>query len=121
MNLPETRLRSWQPRRPSNGLKRRIFAAPRRPYQVVMWSLRRLSPAAACLLVALAALKQGISFSSAGPRPEFIAATTGSNLIAFLPGNYQQEQNCCSPVTFEWTNRSGSTSSISSFPRGKVN
>lgn len=121
MNLPEIKLRSWQPRRPSAGLKHRIFAAPPVTSRIVVWSLRCLTPAAACLLVTLALLNHGGSVTSGPPRRDFLAAVIGSNEIAYLPGNYQQEQNGYSPVIFEWTNRSGSTFSIGSRSPGKVN
>jgi hypothetical protein len=123
MNLPETRLRSWQPRRPSDALKRRIFAAPRHTARLVMWSLRRLTPAAACLLVAVAAVHQGRHLAGDTTAPGAGFGLSGSNqiLMAWLPANGALEENRVSRVTFGWTNRSGSTSSISSFSPDKVN
>jgi len=87
----------------------------------VVWSLRCLAPATACLLVALTVLNHGGSIASGPLHHDFLAGMTGSNQIAYWPGNYQQEQNHYSPVTFEWTNGAGSTSSIGSFPRDRVN
>jgi hypothetical protein len=123
MNLPETQLRSWQPRRPSAGLKHRIFAAPHRTAHLVIWSLRRLTPVAACLLVALAAVNQGRNFSSNAAPTGFGPGMIGSNQIqiAYLPADRPLEENRVSRVTLEWTNRGSSTSSISSFSPGKVN
>ena len=121
MNLPEDQWRSWRPRRPSPKLKRRIFAHPSGAPQVVLWSLRCLAPSLTCLLLAIAALKQGSTVTNPNARRDWLLGMIGSNQITYLPGNYQQEQNRCASVTFDWTNRSGSTSSISSFPPGKLN
>jgi len=123
MNLPEAQLRSWQPRLPSAGLKHRIFNARPRTSEMVMGSLRRLTPAAACLLVALVTFYQGGNLSHRPARPAFMVGMIGSNQIAlaYLPDNSRQELNSVSPATFEWTNRSSSTSSISPFSPGKVN
>jgi hypothetical protein len=123
MNLPETQLRSWQPRRPSASLKHRIFAAPRHTAHLVMWSLRRLAPAAACLLVAVAAVNQGRHYAGDTAAPGSGFGLSGSNQIqiAWLPANGALDENRVSRVTFGWTNRSGSTSSISSFSPDKVN
>ena len=115
MNLTENQLRSWQPRRPSARLDHRIFAEPPRASGRVVRSFRCLAPAAACLLLAMAAFNRGGGISSAPYRHEFGVGMIGSNQIAYLPDNYQQEQNSYSPATFEWTNLSGSTSSISPF------
>ena len=115
IKLPESQMRSWSPRCPSAGLKRRIFEAPTRPMLVVAWPLRCLAPAATCLLLAIAVLNQGSTLPGSAGRHAFQSGMLGSNLIAYLPDNYQQEQNCCSPSTLEWTNPTGSTSSINSF------
>ncbi len=120
MNFPETRLRSWQPRRPSAKLKYRIFEAPPAPAHSFSWSLRCLAPAAACLLVAIAAFNKGV-VSTESSRPESLLGMIGSNLLTSVPGRYLQSENGFSPLTFEWTNRAGSTSSIRSFSPGKVN
>jgi hypothetical protein len=118
MNFPETRLRSWQPRPPSARLKHRIFEAPA-PSHSFNWSLRCLAPAAACLLVAIAAFNKGGVIPTDSARSESLLGMIGSNMLARVPGDYLQEQNCFAPHTFEWTNRSGSTSSIDSFSPGK--
>lgn len=121
MNLLETQLRSWQPRQPSANLKDRIFLASPETPRMLFWSLRCLAPAAACLLVAMMALKPGGGISIGTYSHDVTMGMIGSNQIAYLPGNFQQEQNRLSHVTFEWTNLSGSTSSIGSFSPGKVN
>ena len=119
-NWPETRLHSWQPRRPSPGVKQRIFSEPASPSRALLWSLRCLAPSAACLLLALASLTQG-SRVAPPATGNLLLGMIGSNQIHGIPDNYQQEQNSCFGLTFEWTNRSGSTSSISSFPPSRMN
>jgi hypothetical protein len=112
-------LRAWRPRRLSAGLERRIFnASPARP-KVLVWSLR-LAPAAACVLIALSALHQSGGISN-GSYSHELSAAMGSNQMAALSGDYHQEHNDISALTFEWTKRVGSTSSISSFAPGKTN
>jgi hypothetical protein len=120
MNHWENHLRSWAPRRPSATLKRRIFNAPPPLPRLVVWSLRCLAPATACLLLAMAVLSPDSTGTAgtSGPRP--LAALILSNQIAYWPGPDQRPRNAVSPFTLEWTNRSGSTSSTGSFSRGGV-
>jgi hypothetical protein len=115
MNGPETQLRSWQPRRPSAKLKQRIFTDPHTAPTMPVWSLRWLTPAAAGLLLAVAALDHDNNVSSGHSVHGPMIAILASNQIAYLPGDYQQGQNRLPDFTFEWTNRGGSTSSIHSF------
>src|SRR4051812_34494577 len=112
MNLPENPLHSWQPRRPSAKLKNRIFAMSRaaRVPRTVVWSLRCLAPAAACLVLGAAMLNQGGTMSNAAPRSDFMLGMIGSNQLAYSSASFEQQENRARPVTFEWTNRSGSTS-----------
>ena len=119
MNLPEARLRSWQPRRPSASLKERIFALPVSRPKFVEWSLR-LAPAAASFLVVLSVLHHSGGIPGGGFGHESDSGLLASNALALLPASYQ-EHNEIYGLTFEWTNRSGSTSSISSFAPGKAN
>ncbi len=121
MNFPEARLRSWRLRQPSARLKHSIFEAPPVPAHSFAWSFRCLAPAAACLLIAIAAFNKGGMVSTESYRPESLLGMIGSNLLTRVPGHYLQSENSFAPVTFEWTNRSGSTSSIGSFLPGKVN
>ena len=61
-NLTENQLRSWQPRRPSAELERRIFSRASAGVRFrieITWGIRLLAPAAACLLVAFSVLHQG--------------------------------------------------------------
>jgi hypothetical protein len=124
MKLTETQLRSWQPRRPSLGLKRRILSDSAHPAELGRTELRRalgwLAPAMACMLLALASFnrQQGIGYHSSygDATPDFAHSP-----FAYLVGDWQSERNSHSPVILEWTNHSGFTSSVGSFLPGKVN
>jgi hypothetical protein len=80
-----------------------------------VWSFRWLTPAVACLLLAVAALDHDGSVSHGRSARGPMIAVLASNQIAYLPGDYQQGQNRLPDFTFEWTNGGGSTSSIHSF------
>lgn len=126
-NLPETPWNSWQPRRPSAGLKHRIFSAAVAPAEgfrlELTWTFRWLAPAAACLLLALSALNQQREGATALSTMESVAVLSLSNrsYAPYLPDSREQGRNTFSAVTFEWTNRSRSTSSIGSFSPDKAN
>jgi hypothetical protein len=79
-------------------------------------SFRWLAPAFAALFLTCILMNQRST-------PMVSAATSpmiwSSNQIAYLPGSFQQEQNRLPSDTFEWTNGSGSTSSISSLSESK--
>ena len=124
-NLTEARLRSWRPRRPSDGLKQRIFSGARVSssglHLEIVALCRWLTPAMACLLVAMSVMHQ----SNAYPTNRYGSAhglgALGNNDFAFLRGDYRQEHNDFSALTLEWTKRSSSTSSIGSFSPNKGN
>ena len=122
MNLLETQLRSWQPRHPSARLKRRLFAAPARVMPQMAWFLGWLAPATACALLTLSVFNSGNSLPSSSSRHEPMVAMMMSNrYAAYVSGAFQSGQNDPPSVTFDRTNRSGSTSSINSFLRGRMN
>jgi hypothetical protein len=123
-NLTESQLRSWQPRRASAGLERRIFGRAERAIRFrieITWAFRLLAPAAACLLVAMSVLHQGGNPSREQYGYSPTTNAPGSDALASLTGNYHQPHNDFSALTFEWTKHSSSTSSIGSFSPGKVN
>ena len=124
-NPLETQLRSWTPRRPSAGLKARLFAAPashapRRPL-AFGW----LAPATVCLLMILVTFNQrnGELARMAASNPVPMMAVTLSNLsaAAYLTGSFVNDQNAVRPDTFEWTNQGHSSSSIPSFAQSQTN
>lgn len=121
-NFPENQLRSWQPHRPSAGLKRRIWRASQKKTTEVGMYLRWLAPAAACVLLAISAVRQSDDLFRATAHVQPVTVMLASNQLAYVPvDNSQQGHNRLQAVTFEWTNRSSSTSSIGSFLPGKAN
>ena len=121
MNLPETQLRLWRPRRPSAGLKQRIFIARVASLPQIARVLGWLTPATACVLLVFLVLNSEYTASIGASHQEPILATIMSNqsYAAYL-ANHRMGQNDLSAVTFDWTNRSGSTSSMGFPPFGKL-
>lgn len=122
MNLLENQLRSWQPRRPSGRIKRRLFPSAS-SREASGLSLRWLVPAAACLMLALTIASQQPGLSVHSARHEAMMGLISSNLsyTNILPGGEAPGRNQISPSSFEWTNLSGFTSSISPFSPGRMN
>ena len=140
MNDLEMQLRSWAPRRPSAKVKERIFS-PNRASELVpvhpiiliaehasrltQWlkptSFRWLAPVMAGLFLTCILLNQRNAPMASPATAPLIAMILSSNqsAAAYLPGSFQQEQNRLPSDTFEWTNGSGSTSSISSLSESK--
>ncbi len=122
----ETQFRSWTPRRPSAGLKARVFgraAAGERPRH---FSLGWLAPATACLLLLFVTVSQRSDelarLASASNQMPIIAVTLSNvSLAAYLPGSFANDRNAVRPDTFEWTNHGHSPSSIPSFPQARTN
>ena len=104
MNLPETQLRSWRPRRPSARLKRRIFATP---FEVGLpsarWFWGCLGPVAACALFSLMVYNSGNSFVE---KPVMAMILSNQSYAAYASGDGQTPQNHLAAVTFSWTNQS---------------
>lgn len=145
MNDLEMQLRSWAPRRPSAKLKQRIFAADREvelpaasqagvacsalrvPFILSLAhcfkprSFRWLAPAMAALFLACILFNERSAPMATPSSSPLIAMILSSNqsAAAYLPGSFQREQNGLPSDTFEWTNGSGSTSSISSLSESK--
>jgi len=121
MNLLENQLRSWRPRRPSAKIKRRLFptAAAR---EAASLSLRWLAPAAACLILALTVASHDPGFSANSSREAMMGLISSNlNYTNILPKSDSPERNRVLPASFEWTNLSGITSSISPFSPGRMN
>ena len=122
MHLPETQLRSWRPRRPSAGLKRRIFAAqPGTPASAV-W-LGWMAPATVCALLTLLVFNSGTGLPvGSGSHGTMMAMIlSNQNYAAYTPDDPQNVQNRLATVTFDWTNTGISTSSIRFTPFAKPN
>jgi hypothetical protein len=121
-NLPETQLRSWQPRRPSAGLKRRIFSAqPGTPTTAAL--LGWLAPVTACALLTLLVFNSGNSLPAASGSHGMTVAMmlSNQNYAAYASDDSQNVQNHLATVTFDWTNHGISTSSIRFTPFTKPN
>jgi hypothetical protein len=123
MNLLEAQLRSWRPRHPSAGLKRRLFAAPVSRVPQMAWFVGWLVPATGCVLLTFLMFNSGNAIPSRSVRYNPMNATMLSNqgFLVPAPDSHWKGQNELSSVTFDWTNRSGSTSSMPSFPRNRMN
>ena len=134
INELETQLRSWVPRRPSAKLERNIFArrsateaaaetvapgsAPvRREATSPSFRLSWLAPATVALLLICMLFNQHNIQALSGASesgPMIAVALSNQSVAPWLPGSFAREQNGLPNETFEWTNGSGSTSSISS-------
>ncbi len=118
MNWLEAQLKSWAPRRPSAKIERRLFHRPARArVSELTRALAWLTPAAACMVFALAALRQE-STAEGASRPEYLFAMALSNQAAVnvLHSDAAQPENRVVRASFEWTNRGGSGSSIRFMP-----
>jgi len=113
-------LRSWKPRRPSARLKRRLFASGDAREAVIL-SLRWLAPAAACLFLALTIASQEPGFTAVSSRPQPMMGLISSNLsyVNVVSTERPHGLNRISSASFEWTNLSDFTSSVSPFRRAE--
>ena len=109
--MSENQLLSWRPRRPSAGLKRRLFGLVSDvdlPTARWLWSC--VAPTMACALLALMALnRDGNDLPSKMPSALILSS---QNNAALASGTAQTEQNHVAAITFGWTNGSVSRSSI---------
>jgi hypothetical protein len=114
-------LRSWTPRRPSAGLRSRLFGARPAARRNPVISLNWLAPATGCLLLLFVTVSQqggGWTRSSVSGETPIVALTlSNQSLAAYFPGSFPYEQNSLPADTFEWTNRGRSHSSNASFSR----
>ena len=117
MNSLETQLHSWQPRRPSAALKRRIFAEPVSLMPRMAWFVGWLVPATACALLTFSVFISG-NESGRSSRGAPLMATLLSNqsYLTPAPDSFRQSQNELRSVTFDLTNCSGSASAVSFVP-----
>ena len=123
MNPLETQLRSWQPRRPSAALERHLFAAPASLMPKMAWLVGWLVPATACALLTFSIFNSGNAISGQSFRrgPMVTTMSGHQGCLELAPDSLQKGQNDLFTITFDWTNRSGFTSSIPSFPRSRFN
>jgi hypothetical protein len=134
MNELELQLRSWVPRPPSAKLSQKLFARPQseeassatehgtRNADHAPFSFRWLVPASAALLLVCLIFNQHSSAPITGgarSEPMIAMITSNQSTVPYFPSTFQKEQNSLLTDTFEWTNGSGSTSSISSLSPSK--
>jgi len=120
MNLPETQLRAWQPRRPSAGLKRRIFSArPVTPAPAVF--LGWLAPVTACALLTLLVFNPANSLpgSSTNRGAMMGMVLSNQNYAAYASDGSQNMQNRLASVTFDSTNFGGLPTNVHFRPSTK--
>jgi hypothetical protein len=84
----------------------------------VTWFVGWLTPATVCALFTLMVFKADSSLPVAG-KPLIGTVLSDGNYAAFASDGAQNQQNHLSALTFDWTNRSVSTSTISFTPSGK--
>lgn len=116
MNRLENQLLSWRPRRPSSSIRRKLFGSAGESSGL---SLRWLAPAVACLFLALTIASQEPALSAAAAHREPMMGLVSSNLS--LTNILPEGRNGILPASFEWTNLSGFTSSISPFSPSRLN
>ena len=109
--MNENQLRSWRPRRPSAGLKRRILkftGEDDKPSARWLWSA--VAPTMACALLTLMAFRhEDAGLESKMPMALILS---NQNNAVYAGGETQTEQNHLAAVTFDSTNRSNLGSSI---------
>lgn len=118
MNWLEKQLASWELRRPSAKIERRLFPKRARTAELTR-ALAWLAPAAACMMLALATVRQNNgSPAAAAPRSEYLFAMVLSNQLGagFPPECGAQAENRVMRASFDWTNRGNSGSSIRLMP-----
>ena len=109
--MNETQLRSWRPRRPSAGLKRRILQfAGEADVPTARWLWSCVAPTMACALLTLMAFNH--DGDGLGRKPAMALILSSQNAAAYAAGGAQTEQNHLAAVTFDWTNQSVFRSSI---------
>ena len=115
MKSLEDQLRSWRPRHPSATLKWRLFLTPSRSSTARF--LGWLTPAAACVWLAVLNLDSGAGISSAGRHAPMMAMISSNPICAsYWPGYAERGENAPIPAIFKWTNTGVSTSTIGFAP-----
>lgn len=122
MNSLETQLHSWQPRRPSAGLRRRLFAEPVSLMPRMAWFVGWLVPATACALLTFSVFTSGNELGrSSRHAPLMATLLSNQSYLALAPDGFRRGQNDWMSVTFDLTNRSGSASTLSTIQDGRTN
>jgi len=120
MKSLETRLRSWRPRRPSVTLKWRLFLARAVSVPRMLKFAGWLTPATACLLLAILSLNSENAVSTSSAMLSIPTMMSNQSYAVYLTSR-QSEQNNLSLFTFDWTNRNGLGSTLRFAPFSKAN
>jgi hypothetical protein len=85
------------------------------------WAFGSLAPVTACVLLTLSAFNSGsgIAVNSTDHEPLINLISSNQSYMAYLASGFGGRENKWSAVTFDWTNRNGLSSSMSSFPRAE--
>jgi hypothetical protein len=119
MKSLETRLRSWRPRRPSATLKWRLFLARAASAPRMLKFAGWLTPATACVLLAILSLNSENVVSTGGLPALSLPAMMSNQSYAVYATSRQSAQNNLSVFTFDWTNRNGLGSTMRFAPFSK--
>jgi hypothetical protein len=112
--MNETQLRGWRPRRPSAGLKRRIFRAASAP--ATAWNWNHVAPAMACVLFALMMFHFNGGSSLRESKPVLALVLGNGGGAAGFSDSALEPENHLAVVTFDWTNHTGFKSSMGFTP-----
>ncbi|MGB7769773.1 MAG: hypothetical protein WBN22_13095 [Verrucomicrobiia bacterium] len=87
------------------------------------WFVGWLVPATACALLTFSVFTSGnvITARTARHEPKVATMLSNQSYLVSAPDILRPGQNILSCVTFDLTNRSGSPSSITAFPRSRMN
>jgi hypothetical protein len=115
MNWLEEQLKSWAPRRPAAKSERRLFGGQKRPVDLTR-AIAWLAPAAACMVLALAAARPGDGSSGAARHESMFAMMMSNQSARLFCDSGVQPENSVVRASFQWTNRGVSGSSIRFIP-----
>ena len=118
-NSLEAQLHSWQPRRPSAALKRRLFAEPINLMPRMAWLVGWLVPATACAVLTFSVFTSGSDLSVRSSRGTGLSSQW--NYLTSIPDSSRQGANNVASVTFDVTNHNGLASDYSGFQSSRTN
>jgi len=108
----ETKLRAWQPRRPSQNFKWRMAITSGLFFHRAARFAGVLVPAAACLLLLVLNLNSANIYGGPGRSSELALAYSNQNYAAWMAGGGKKGENCPPGQIFKWTNAETSPSSM---------